>query len=235
MKLADVMTELKRLGSEQTRKTFARHGAPKGMLGVKVADLKNIAKKIKGDQALALELYQSANPDAQYLAGIVADGGKMSRKELDAWAKGASWQMVAEYSVPGVAAESPHARACALAWIKSPNPSIASTGWNTYGGYLATRPDQDLSLPEIEGLLLQVAEEIHEAPNRVRYCMNGFVIGVGTYIKPLLAKAKAIAKKIGIVEVDMGGTCCKVPVALETIQKVEAMKRVGKKRTSAKC
>lgn len=235
MKLAEVMAELKRLGSEQTRKTFARHGAPQGMFGVKVADLKVVAKKIKGDQALAMKLYKTANPDAQYLAGIVADGGKMSRKELDAWAKTATWQMVAEYTVPWVAAESPHARACALAWMKSTNPSIASAGWNTYAGYLATRPDQDLSLPEIVGLLKQVAEKIHEAPDRVRYCMNGFVIGVGTYVKPLLAKAKATAKKIGHVEVDMGRTSCKVPAALDYIEKVEAMQRVGKKRATAKC
>ena len=70
----EVMTALEKKGSEQTRKTMARHGAPDNMFGVKIAELKMIAKKIKGNQELALELYETGNYDAQYLAGLVADG-----------------------------------------------------------------------------------------------------------------------------------------------------------------
>ena len=65
--------------------------------------------------------------------------------------------------------------------------------------------------------------------------MNGFVIAVGTYVKPLLKQAKATAKKIGKVDVQMGETSCKVPLATEYIAKVEKMGRVGKKRKTMKC
>lgn len=44
------------------------------MFGVSVADMKVIAKRIKGEQDLACELYQTGNSDAMYLAGMVADG-----------------------------------------------------------------------------------------------------------------------------------------------------------------
>lgn len=41
--LADVMQDLERPGTEQTRKTFARHGAPVAqMFGVKVGDLRTV-------------------------------------------------------------------------------------------------------------------------------------------------------------------------------------------------
>ena len=43
------------------------------------------------------------------------------------------------------------------------------------------------------------------------------------------------AAKIGIVEVDMGGTACKVPYAPEYIQKVQKRGAIGKKRKTAKC
>ena len=70
--LDQVMKALKAKGSEQTRKIFERHGAAGGeMYGVKVADLKVIAKTIKGDQELALALFESGNYDAMYLAGMV--------------------------------------------------------------------------------------------------------------------------------------------------------------------
>ena len=52
--VAQIMKELKKKGSEQTRKIYLRHGASDNMFGVKVADLKVIAKKIKGNQALSL-------------------------------------------------------------------------------------------------------------------------------------------------------------------------------------
>ena len=61
------------------------------------------------------------------------------------------------------------------------------------------------------------------------------MISVGTYVKPLLKPAKAAAKKIGTVSVDMGTTSCKVPLATDYIAKVEKAGRVGKKRKTAKC
>ena len=65
--------------------------------------------------------------------------------------------------------------------------------------------------------------------------MNGFVIAVGSYCPDLLSEAKKTAKKIGRVDVEMGGTACKVPFAPEYIEKIEKMGRIGKKRKTAKC
>lgn len=229
------MKELEKLGTAQTRKTFARHGAPAEMFGVKIGDLKVVLKKVKGNQQLALELFDTGNSDAMYLAGLAADGSKMTKKQLDAWAKGASWCMISEFTVPWNAAENPAGWEVGLKWIESKNESIASSGWATLAGIIAMKPDSELDLKQIQALMDRAAKEVHSAPNRVRGVMNGFIIAVGTYIKPLLGKAKAIAKKIGVVEVDMGDTDCKVPVALAYIEKVESMGRVGKKRTTTKC
>lgn len=235
MSLDQVMAQLKKLGSEQTRKTHARHGAKGEFYGVKIGDMKPIAKRHMGDQELALALYDTGNGDAMYLAGLIADGARMTRKQLDAWVKKATWAMISEYTVPWVAAESPHARTVALAWMDAKQEHVAAAGWNTYASYVALQPDEALDLAEIERLLKRAEKEIGKAPNRVRYCMNSFVIAVGGAVAPLLAKAKAAAKKIGTVEVDMGDTSCKVPPALGMIEKIEAMGRVGKKRKTAKC
>ena len=169
------------------------------------------------------------------LAGLVADGTQMSKRQLNAWAKGASWYMISEYTVPGVAAESPHARDLAMKWMDAKQESVAACGWCTYTGFIATREDAELDLDEIKQLLQRVVDEIDPSPNRVRYCMNGFVIAVGTYVKPLLKDAKAAAKKIGNAEVDVGDTACKVPLATEHIAQVEHMGRVGPKRKTMKC
>jgi 3-methyladenine DNA glycosylase AlkD len=236
MKTVDeVMKELQKKGDAQTRKTLARHGAPAGTFGVKISDLKTIAKKIRGKQLLACELYQTGNSDAMYLAGIVADGSQMSKKQLESWAKSATWHMLSEYTVPGVASQSSHARDLAMKWIGSKKESIASSGWCTYAGIIATKPDEELDLPEIEGLLNEIVKQIHSAPNHVRSTMNGFVIAVGAYVKPLLKQAKQAAKAIGAVSVDVGDTACKVPLASAYIEKIESAGRIGKKRKTIKC
>jgi 3-methyladenine DNA glycosylase AlkD len=230
-----VLSKLKAKGSEQTRKTFARHGIDIPMFGVKVGDLKPIAKAIRGDQKLALALYDTGNYDAMYLAGMVADGSQMSKKEIEGWAKQATCNALCSYPVVWVAAESTFARELAIKWIGSKNPSIAVSGWGTYAGILATQADEDLDLKEIKKLLSDVVAGIHKAPDRVRYMMNAFVIAVGGYVAPLLKQAKEAAKKIGTVSVDMGDTDCKVPSSLVYIERIEAMGRVGKKRKTMKC
>jgi 3-methyladenine DNA glycosylase AlkD len=235
--LQSVMDSLKARGTEQNRKIYVRHGIPaERTFGVSNADLKTIAKTIKGQQALAMELYATGNMDAMYLAGIVADGAKMTRKQLQEWADGtAGIAMIAEYTVPWVALDHPEAHDLAIKWIGSKKEAVASAGWCTYAGLVATRTDEALNLKEIEELLATIAKEIGGSKNRVKSSMNAFMIAVGTYVKPLLSKAKAIARQVGPVSIDVGDTSCKIRLASEYIAKVEAAGKVGKKRKTIRC
>ena len=235
MTAKDVMIRLEQLGTEQTKKTLLRHGAKEPYFGVKVADLKTLQKAIKTNHALALELYATGNSDAMYLAGMIADPAAMTKADLRKWAKGAYWYMLSGFAVPWVASESRFGRELALEWIASDSEQVANAGWCTYACLLAIKPDTELDVAEIESLMNRVKAEIGGVPNRVRYAMNGFVISVGGYVLPLNAKANAVAKALGTVEVDMGDTACKVPNAAESIAKIEKMGRVGKKRKRAAC
>jgi 3-methyladenine DNA glycosylase AlkD len=235
--VSTIMAELKSKGKESTRKIYARHGmAPERVYGVSVADLKVIAKTIKGQQALAAELYETGNMDAMYLAGMVLDGAKVECKRLNAWAERAvGLQMIGEYTIAWLAVEHPQGRELAMEWIGSKKEHIAAAGWCTYSGLLATKPDAELDMKEIEGLLNGIVKKIDGAPNRVRYTMNNFVIAVGTYVKPLAKVAKDTAKRIGDVSVDVGETACKVPVAAEYIAKAEAAGKFGVKKKTIRC
>jgi hypothetical protein len=229
------MTQLKKLGSAQTKKTFLRHGCPEPLFGVKVADLKTIVKKVKTNTALAKELYRTGNSDAMYLAGLIANGGELTREELWEWARTATWSMISEYTVAWVAAENPHGWELALEWIDSPEDKFSATGWCTLGSIVATREDKVLDLKTLERLLDRVVKTIPQASNRTRYTMNNFVIAVGGYVKPLTKKALEAASKIGTVEVDMGDTACKVPLATDYIKKMISTGRAWKKRKTFKC
>jgi len=232
-----ILADLKKKGKENTRVIYSRHGMnPDRLYGVSTADMKTVAKSIRGEQALAGQLYKTGVMEAMYIAGMVADGAKMSAQELQAWAEGAAdLQMIAEYTVPWVTVENPAARELARKWMDSNKERVAAAGWCTYSGLLATKNDAALDLAEIEKLLDRIAKEIHFAQNRVRYTMNGFVISVGSYVKPLFKKAKAVAAQIGDVSVDMGETSCQVPLATAYIAKIEKAGRLGKKRKTLRC
>ena len=231
----EVMSELKKKGSESIKKIFLNHGANEPMYGVKVADLKVIQKKVKKDHKLAMGLFATGNYDAMYLAGLIADESKMSMKDIQQWAEGSHSSGISEYTVAWVAAESDYGWELGMKWIGSPKEKIASAGWNTLSGVIAMKPDHELDIATVRKLLQRIIKEIHSAPNRVRYTMNGFVIGVGSYIKELTREAIETAKKIGDVYVDMGGTACKVPAAGDYIKKLEAKGYIGKKKKTVKC
>src|ERR1700722_4554948 len=102
-------------------------------------------------------------------------------------------------------------------------------------GLLSIRPNGDLDLREIKSLLARVTKEIGGAPNRVKMTMNSFVIAVGIHVKPLLKEAKAVAEELGRVQVNVGDTACKVPLAIAYIEKAEKAGKVGKKRKTLRC
>lgn len=230
-----ILAEIRPLGRESYKKVMLKHGAREPLYGVSIEELKKIQKRVKRDYELALALYDTGVYDAMYLAGLVADDERMTKKDLQRWVDGAYCPGLAEYTVPWVAAEGQHGLALARKWIDSKKELVASAGWSTWGGLVALREDDELELQEIQGLLERVESTIHDERNQVRYVMNAFVIAVGAYVKALNPAAKKAAKKIGAVSVDMGDTSCKVPSALQYIAKIEQRGAVGKKRKTVKC
>ena len=235
MTFDEVMNELESYANEGTKKIFLKHGAPDSMFGVKVQDLKKILKKTKKNHELSLALYASGNSDAMYLAGLMADEKQITKTTLQAWAEEAPWYMISEYTVPWVTSETPFGFDLGIEWIKSDKENVAAAGWSTLASYASIKPDEEIDVAVYDKLLEQVGNEIHDAKNRVRYAMNGFVIAVGSYITALTDKAIVVGEKIGKVNVDMNGTACKVPLATTYIAKVVDKGRVGKKRKTSRC
>lgn len=235
MNIQEIMDKLAELSSEQTKKTFMNHGASGNLYGVKIGDLKKLVKHVKKDHELALALYDTGNFDAMYLAGLSIDPKLLTKETLQKWVGNADWYMLAEYTVAGVAAESQYALELAREWMESEEEMIAVAGWSTYANYLSITPDEKLDLEEIRALLQRAKTTIHQEKNRVRYCINGFVISVGAYVMDLHDEAMKSAETIGKVQVNMGNTACKVPLAVPYIEKIASRNKIGVKRKTCIC
>lgn len=235
MTAAEIVAELKSLGRDSYKRILLNHGASEPCFGVKIEDLKKIQKRIKQDYQLALDLYDTGIYDAMYLAGLIADDARMTKKNLRDWLAKSTSAPLCGSTVSWVAAESPNGYELALEWIESKQELVATTGWTTLSCVVSLKPDDELDLAELKRLLQRVQKTIHQSPNQVRYAMNGFVIAVGCYVAPLSDLAVKAAEKIGRVTVDMGNTACQVPFASDYIAKVRQRGTIGKKRKTVKC
>ena len=227
-----ILAELKPLGADGYKKILLKHGATEPCYGVKIEELKKIQKRIKVDYQLALDLYDTGVYDAMYLAGLIADDDKMTKRDLNRWVEKACEPLVGS-TVAWVAAGSAHGKEIALEWIESKKPLVAAAGWATLGCLVAL--NSQITAAELKQLCQRVAQTIHTAPNDVRPKMNMFVVSVGCYEASLTKFAMQLGEKIGPVTVDMGDTACQVPSIPDYIRKAEKRGIIGKKRQTVKC
>lgn len=231
MNLSETLRELEKAGSEQTRKTYARHGVSGPMYGVSHATLSALKKKIKSDHSLAKQLWASGNHDARILATMIADPAQMSDAELEAWI-GQLQNAVLTDAVSGVAAQAPGARRKMQQWIGSTDEWTSSAGWNVCARL--AKGSGAFTPAELDALLKRIEAGIKSAPNRTRYAMNSAMIAIGSNGGDLMRKAIATAKRIGPVEVDHGDTGCETPDAADYIMKMMAHQAAKRRSASAK-
>ena len=222
MTLAEAMSALEQAGSEQTRKTYRRHGVTEPLFGVSFATLKSLLKTIGVDHELALALWNSGNYDARNLALKVADPAQITPEHLDGWARDTQARMSTRY-VAALASESPHGMSRASAWLASSDPGQLTCGWSLVGALAMG----DEAIPDAWFLerVAQIEQTIHSVSNEQRRAMNQALIALGCRNRALQAAAIAAAGRIGKVTVDHGDTACKTPDAASYIEKAWAHSR----------
>ncbi|MBI1260040.1 MAG: DNA alkylation repair protein [Chloroflexi bacterium] len=216
---SEVLAQLEALGSEKTRKTYARHGVGANQYGVSYADLGKLKKQIKVDNDLALTLWASGNHDARILALMIADPAKADSATLDAWAGDLSNYVIAD-AFSTYVGQTSFAKAKAEQWMDADNEWIADAGWSVLGRLAAS--DQSLPDSYFTTALARIARDLHSSKNRVRHAMNNAVIAIGVRNEALETQAIATATQIGKVVVDHGNTDCKTPAAIPYIAKTKA-------------
>lgn len=216
MTLEQAVAQLEQSGSEQTRKTYGRHGIVMPMFGVSYAALGKLKKQIKRDQALAEGLWATGNHDARVLALMIADPARTTPDLLQTWVHELTNYVITD-AFSAFAAQVSTIRPLAEAWIDADHEWIEAAGWNVLA-VLCGQPDA-LSDADCLAYLARIERDIAGAKNRVRYSMNQVVINIGVRGGDLERAACDTAARIGVVHVDHGLTGCKTPDALSYIRK----------------
>ena len=219
----DVLAELEALGSEQTRKTYRRHGISGEMYGVSYANLGALRKRLKINHTLARQLWDSGNHDARILATMIADPAQADQQLLSTWASDLRDHVLTDALV-GFVSRTHDVRAWMERWIDTDNEWTGRAGWHLLGQLAMNDP----ALPDafFEPYLAWIERDIGAEKNRVREAMNNALIAIGMRNDALEARALAVAKAVGKVHVDHGDTNCKTPDASSYIRKGRERQRM---------
>jgi 3-methyladenine DNA glycosylase AlkD len=191
--LTDVRAELAQLEDPKIRAVNEKHGDDHG---VNLSELRALAKRLKTQQELARELWETDDSAARLLAILICRPKAFERAELDAMVRQARTPKVHDWLVNYVVKKNRHAEELRLAWFADPDPVIASAGWALTTERVAKKPE-GLDLP---GLLDVIEAEMRDAPDRLQWAMNHCLAQIGIEHAEHRARAIDIGERLAVLK-----------------------------------
>lgn len=195
MSCQDILSQLEAGGSESTRKRYAREGAGENQFGVKLGELRALAKKLKGQHALGLELWATGNADAMILATMVMAPDQLTADQFDAMLRPLTFVNLVDELTFNLAAEAPVADELRARWMDASDALVGRAGWNLL---IAKVTDKQTAELDLEALLAKIENELVEAPERKRWAMNRFLCEIGIRLPDYTARCIALGEKLGV-------------------------------------
>jgi 3-methyladenine DNA glycosylase AlkD len=117
MLFTEIVAELRRMGDPAVVQGLERFGLPTAKaLGITAPKLRSFAKKIGKNQALSLKLWTTDLQEARVLAALVGDPEKVTKRQMDRWAKEFDSWGVCDACCGVLFVYSPHAMDMAFKW-----------------------------------------------------------------------------------------------------------------------
>lgn len=222
MTLRQVLAALKSLGDEARRAHNTKAGAPDNQYGVKLGDIRTLAKTLKTNHTLALSLWDTGNVDAQLLATLLILPKALSADELDTLTRTVTCSQVADWLNAYVVKDHPEKDHLRARWMRSKDRWALRAGWNLTAGCV-TKNAGDLDLP---ALLDRIENEMPKAKPEVQWTMNSTLAAIGIHHAKHRARAIAIGEQLGIYRDYPVSKGCTSPFAPIWIN--EMVRRQGK-------
>ncbi len=194
MSFEEVFAQLEAWGSENTRKIYARMGAGDNQFGVTLGNLRALAKKLKTDHALALQLWATGNADAMILATMLMAPAQLSIKQIEGMVKPLTYYRLIDELVDNVLVKTAFADELRVRWMDSPREMIGRAGWNLLVARILSGGTGGL---DFDALLAKIEVEILSAPKRKQDAMNHCLVEIGVHFPEFTQKCIALGERLG--------------------------------------
>lgn len=189
----EVMAELAGLEDPKIRAVNERHGDDHG---VNLGKLRAIAKRLKTQQELAIQLWASGETAPRLLAILICRPKSFERAELDTMLREARLPKVHDWFLGYVVKKSSPAEKLRSLWVADPDPIIASAGW-------ALTAERVLKSPEglnLSALLDLIEAQMKEAPERLQWAMNHCLAQIGIEHAQFRERAMSIGERLEVLK-----------------------------------
>ena len=194
MTLDEALSRLKALRNDGTYANNEKNGAAGQQFGVKHGDIRTVAKEIKSDHALAMQLWDTGNIDARYLAILILKPKALSPDQVEAMLKSNAFLWVSDWFNSYVLKQHPAKESLRLKWQHDPHPIAARAHWSLTAERVTKDPDGlDLIV-----LLDRLEAEMPTAPEPVQWTMNNTLAAIGINHPAHRARALDIGERLGI-------------------------------------
>ena len=189
----ELMAELAALDDPRAREVNLTHGDDHG---VNLGKLRAIAKRLKTQHDLALDLWATEDTAARLLALLICRPKTFERDELDAKLRQARAPKVHDWLVNYVVKKNPHVEDLRQLWIADTDAVVASAGWALTTDRVAKKPEGlDLS-----SLLDIIEQQMKTAPDRLQWAMNHCLAQIGISHPELRARAIEIGERLEVLK-----------------------------------
>lgn len=193
MTLDEILAQLEALGNATTRAHNSKYGAG-DQFGVKLGDIRALAKKVKTNHELAMALWATGNADAQLLATLLVEPKRLSAKALDRMVRSATFVHAADWLSNYVVKQHPDKETLRQEWMATDDRWAARAGWTLTAERVAKSPD-GLDLP---ALLSRIESEMAGADPMPQWSMNSTLAAIGIHFPKLRKRAIAIGEALGV-------------------------------------
>ncbi|MFD3941840.1 DNA alkylation repair protein [Streptomyces sp. NPDC058579] len=187
------MAELAALEDPKARAVNEKHGDDHG---VNLGKLRAVAKRLKTQQELSRELWETDDTAARLLAILISHPKAYGRDELDTMVREARAPKVHDWLVNYVVKKNPHAEELRVAWSADPNPAVASAGWALTSERVVKKP----AGLDLAGLLDVIETEMKDAPDRLQWAMNMCLAQIGIEHPEYRGRALGIGEELEVLK-----------------------------------
>lgn len=190
----EVLDQLRARGSDKLRAQSMARGVGGEQFGVMMGDIRKLAKAIKKDHALAMDLWATEVLEARLLAILIMDIKALTPEALDNLVRSNTQTPVSDWLNSYIVKAHPDKETLRQKWMASQTPIAARAGWSLTAERIEKSPE-GLDLP---ALLARIEAELASADELPKWTMNVALAYIGIHHPKLRERALAIGNKLGV-------------------------------------
>lgn len=185
------------LGNEKRKEMYRKNGAGENTYGVLLGELRKLAKQLGANHELALELWQSENTDAQWLACMMLDAKKLTLDEVRNMVAQLTYSDMIDKFIGEVVCHHKDANILAEEWWTSSKDNLGQAGWKLIVYKVS---HNNLKNDELEKLLATIEAELKTSPPGKQWAMNHALCEIGISYPQFTERCITLGETLGVYQ-----------------------------------